>query len=737
MNGYAGKIIRIDLTTAAVSHIATADYEKWGGGHGIGSALFYDIAIREKGLNLEEMDHDSSTDGGFHPDNVLTIMTSPLSATGVPAATGRTEIQGIGVQSYPIGWFTRSNFGGRFGSMLKFAGYDGIVIEGQAQTPVWIDIRDDSIRIRPCGDLDLWGKDTVDTQKLIWDFVTDDAGDDWNQPEGVKSRTTQRPAVLTIGPAGENKSRMACLIHDASNAAGQGGFGGIWGAKNLKAISVIGTGTVPTNNPADLVALRVFQKNNYHYDIRKAETFYATKTWERHNSPPSSSELYSNFMKPPGGDTTPSDDGSAQPVNLATLSSRNEDKRPVACMGCHAGCRARFASGKANEASCETTQFYMDANTQQISVEAVELLNRYGFNAFELAMGLLYLKMLYRRGVLGSSGQEIETDLDFSDYGSLDFVQKFLATIAKRDTPFGNIVAEGFIRAAKQWQRESDNGKFIFLPYWGIMVHYDPRAELEWGYGSILGDRDINEHCINSIQWHSFIYGVMPFAEGRVTAEETVDIFTEKMVPHADAYADAEGRMQMLNFSTENMYSSHIARLVSWHRHYTRYYKQSLLFCDWRWPDFVNTEREDNKGSSGIAEPNFIKAVTGQTVSFADGVRIGQKIWNLDNAIWTLQGRHRDMVHFADWVYNKNAMRVSTMMFKWPTYKPDAAPKKRWRYRDVGARHIDKDEFEKFKTRFYTIEGWDPATGWPTRATLESLGMQDVAETLMENGKGA
>ena len=60
-------------------------------------------------------------------------VTRDLSGTLVPGASGRTEVQGIGVQSVPIGWFTRSNFGGRFSSMLKYAGWDGIVIEGKAE----------------------------------------------------------------------------------------------------------------------------------------------------------------------------------------------------------------------------------------------------------------------------------------------------------------------------------------------------------------------------------------------------------------------------------------------------------------------------------------------------------------------------------------------------------------------------------------------------------------------------
>jgi len=154
MHGYAGKILKLDLTARKVSVIRTRKYKDWMGGHGMGSAIFFDL-VKDKTID------------GFDPANVVTLMTSPLTGTLAPAASGRTEVQGIGVQSYPIGWFTRSNLGGRFSAMLKFAGWDGIVVQGKADEPVWIDIRDRKVRIRDCAPLSLWGTDTWDSQNII------------------------------------------------------------------------------------------------------------------------------------------------------------------------------------------------------------------------------------------------------------------------------------------------------------------------------------------------------------------------------------------------------------------------------------------------------------------------------------------------------------------------------------------------------------------------------------------
>ncbi len=693
MKGYMGEIVRIDLTSGRVATIPTSHYEVWVGGHGMGSAIFFDL-VKDKTID------------GFDPANVVTIMTSPLCGTLVPAGAGRTEIQGIGVQSYPIGWFTRSNFGGRFSTMLKQAGWDGIVIEGRAERPVWIDIRNRTVQIRDCRPLALWGTDTRTCQERIWSYVAGKgAFGDWLKPDGDEGgQTTQRPAVLTIGPAGENLSRMACLIHDAANSSGQGGFGAVWGSKNLKAISVIGTGSINVHDPKGLMEARLRQTKQYAFDLdnRKRKPL---------------STVFDAFPKPVTLWGNPR--GSKRPT---------EGQRPQACVGCHAGCRGRYASGVGNEAHCAGTAFYSEASSLDIQRRASDLLNRYGVNAFEAWRGLEYLRGLNKAGVLGP-GKNIEFPLTFKNFGSYEFVEQFIRMIAYRNDGRGHKsqaaadLGEGFVRAAKKWGRlEGEEGDLktglLNFPYWGFPNHYEPRTELEWGYGSILGDRDINEHCFNTIFWDLLISrftGSKPSA----TAEETVRIYTDKMIPF-------QGDHLMMDYGTENMYSEHIAKLVAWHRHYTRFWKQSALLCDFRWPDFVNPYAPDKVGSTGESEPAFFNAVTGRHVTFPDGMELGRRIWNLDQAIWTLQGRHRDMVHFADYIYQ--------VPYGGPSFMPGRV-NGQWDYVNISGRSIDRGKFEEFKSRFYHLEGWDPDTGYPSRGTLRSLNLGTVADELEKNGK--
>jgi aldehyde:ferredoxin oxidoreductase len=692
MNGYAGKIIRLDLTSRKVSEIPTSNYEQWGGGHGMGSAIFFDL-VKDKTID------------GFDPANVMTIMTSPFCGTLVPAAGGRTEVQGIGVQSYPIGWFTRGNFGGRFSAMLKYAGWDGIVIEGKSDEPVWIDIRDEDVQIRDCAELSLWGMDTWECQQSIWSHVVGEKRyGDWFDPRGQDGRlTTQRPAVLAIGPAGENLSRLACLIHDASNAVGQGGFGAVFGSKNLKAVSVIGTGHVEINDPKMLLATRLWHKENYAFDLANLKE--TTSTYQ--------------FQSPPA------------PMTFWAKGRPQIGQRPQACMGCHSGCRARYKDATGNEASCAGTLFYQDANTLDIQRIASDLINRYGLNAMELMYGLKYLVFLQQDDLL-ETGEIPACPLDFGEYGSKEFLEQFVKMVAYGDdglgneSQFGEDISGGFVRAAERWgRREEDLASGILaFPYWGIPVHtgQEPRAQVYWSYGTLLGDRDINEH---GFDWLKLLVYVVESENMESFATGIVKVITDKMVPF-------QGEMDMLDFSEDNIYSEHMAKLVSWQRYYTRFWKQSMLLCNNRWPDFINIHSSDGMGATGVVESEYIKAVTGKDISFEDGINLGRKIWNLDHAIWTLQGRHRDMVHFVDNVYEELPLFPHGSI---PDVHMPGKENGKWGFFGYSQRTLDRDKFDEFKSRFYELQGWDTSSGYPTRAALEPLGLDYVADELERAGK--
>jgi aldehyde:ferredoxin oxidoreductase len=704
MNGYTGKILRINLTTGEISDLLTSDYEEWGGGHGIGSALFFDL-VQDKTID------------GLDPANVVTIMTSPLTGTMALGASARTEIQGIGVQSYPE-WFTRSGVGGRFGPMLKYAGWDGVVIEGKAETPVWLDIRDGDVQLKDAGAL--WGLDTWKTQETIWEEIDGESDyEGWREisTEGNGTRSTQKPAVLTIGPAGENLCRVAAIIHDAGNGSGQGGFGAVWGSKNLKAISVIGTGSIHVADANALMEARVWAIENFIFPL---DEFNAERAkWA---TMPSNLRSY--------------------PSPLVTW-ERPQEGRPQACMGCQAGCRSRYNPPHGNESSCKESYYYAPGRVlkgflasstaadtseellnqlfagdlQDPQKQAADLAQKFGINAAELETGIPYLRDLYKMGVLGQ-GKEIDCDLPFDKLGEGEFIERLIEMITYRQG-IGDDMAEGFFRAAERWGRLEEDMQTGLLNncHWGIAMHYDPRVSLEWGYGTILGDRDINEHGFNPLYMIPTLTQEQP-----LSAEDFAKMFADRMPPFQDDPL-------MLDYSDENMYSEHICKLVAWHRYYGRFWIQSALYCDFQYPDFFNWKRtdQDYRGITGEGEQKFFNAVTGKDLTFAEGIEMGRKIWTLDHAIWTLQGRHRDDVRFADYIYDKPAPP--------PKFRMPVNRNGQWEYDKVGERPIDRAQFEEFKTRYYELEGWDPQTGWPTRSTLESLGLGNVADELEKEGR--
>jgi len=128
-------------------------------------------------------------------------------------------------------------------------------VEGKAERPVWINIVNDQAKIEDAREL--WGLDTYETQAKITSMVGGRTrfGEEWD--EVGNTYTTARPQIVCIGPIGETKSRLAALITGSGVSARIGGHAAVFGAKNLKAISVTGTGSVHVSVPKGVVDTRI------------------------------------------------------------------------------------------------------------------------------------------------------------------------------------------------------------------------------------------------------------------------------------------------------------------------------------------------------------------------------------------------------------------------------------------------------------------------------------------------
>jgi|TARA_Y100000031_G_scaffold156167_1_gene209571 aldehyde:ferredoxin oxidoreductase len=203
--GYSGKLLRVNLTDNSLrtERIGEELYRKYLGGAGFVAYFLW----KELPTNADPLG----------PENKLIFAVGPL--TGIPlSGSGRNC---IGAKSPLTGGVAKSEVGEFWGYELKRAGYDVIVVEGKAEKPVYLWIHDGEVSLEDARQL--WGQDTKETQQGIRDKLRD-----------------KLIRVASIGPAGENLVRYACIMNGLYDAAGRGGVGAVMGSKNLKAIAVRG-----------------------------------------------------------------------------------------------------------------------------------------------------------------------------------------------------------------------------------------------------------------------------------------------------------------------------------------------------------------------------------------------------------------------------------------------------------------------------------------------------------------
>ncbi|MHB0871593.1 MAG: aldehyde ferredoxin oxidoreductase C-terminal domain-containing protein [Chloroflexota bacterium] len=217
--GYAGRILRVNLTSGAVATepLKPEMVRDYLGGRGFAARLLYD-----------EIPAGADPLG---PENRVAIASGPLSGTFVPAAGKIT----FAAKSPATGGWGDSNMGGHLASELKYAGYDAIVLEGAAAGPSYLYVENDTVEIRDAAFL--WGKGAIEAERAL----KDELGEEFQ--------------IATIGQAGENMVAFACVGHDFGRQAGRTGVGAVLGSKKLKAVAVRGTRSIPVARPEEAMAV--------------------------------------------------------------------------------------------------------------------------------------------------------------------------------------------------------------------------------------------------------------------------------------------------------------------------------------------------------------------------------------------------------------------------------------------------------------------------------------------------
>ncbi|MEE8382736.1 MAG: aldehyde ferredoxin oxidoreductase N-terminal domain-containing protein [Thermodesulfobacteriota bacterium] len=380
--GWTGKLLRIELPSGEVSKADSMEYAgDFIGGRMLASRIYWDEVSKDV--------------GALDPENVLMVMTGPLTGTQATACS-RWVISAKSPHSYPD-QYGFGNAGGFLGAALKHAGYDGLIIKGKAKAPSYLFIENDKVELKDANGL--WGLASGETMKRL------------KKSHGNDAR------VVCIGPAGENMVRFAIASTDQGGALSNG-MGAVMGSKNIKAVVVRGSNKVQIAQPE-----RLSEVNKRIRFLRKGvnERVYMTEPMIEGIDKIKAAPCYSC----PAG------------------CSRSSFKHTSGLTEVRKGCASAYFY-------VPWDQLYHGKATENPFI-ATSLCDRYGLCTGETANVIHWLYECFKKGILSDQ----ETGLPLSKIGSLEFIEALVDQVVNKKG-FGELLAQGTRRASIEKGKEAE-----------------------------------------------------------------------------------------------------------------------------------------------------------------------------------------------------------------------------------------------------------------------------------------
>jgi aldehyde:ferredoxin oxidoreductase len=638
LGGYAGTILRVDLTSGTITKEATAnaDIENFIGGRGLNVKTLYDEVA--PGIDA------------FSPENKLILGVGPLVGTLAPSS-GRMTI----TTKSPLSTYGETNIGGYFGVQLKHAGYDQVIISGRSEKPVYIDIVNETVQLKDAGHI--WGKSTLEAQNEI--------------AKASKDPDTQ---VISIGPAGENLVRFACIKGSGKNTAGRTGTGAVMGSKNLKAIAVRGTRPIKLAKPKEFLEFSVKTHESIKDQCRAMSGVgldEVPKQWFE--------ELdlcvFGNF------ETTTLDGfkpGLFEAFNKAYVTKH------VGCANCAVGCQGKVSIPGLPDTilSCfPLGDFSVRVKNADLRgmAENIIMANRCGVDTTSAGAVIALIFDLYNKGFLTKEDAE-DIPLDRPDK---DTVNTLIRKISLREGKIGNLFAEGSLRAARALGKGAE---YHVVHTRGL----EPSpSDLRVLKGKALSNAVMNRgesiRAPTSVEMSSIaLMGQDPEELLHGSFEMTKTLVKEITGTEKAAYHfEYEGKPALVaHFEIETAVYDNIGMC--------KYHGQGALAL----------LKYDSVGE-------ILSLATGMKIGTEELRKAAEKTVVLERAFLAREGIRRD------------DDSVGEKLFKEPI--PDGMHK--------GA-ILDRDKFERMKDEFYALRGYDVTTGIPARKKLEELGLDTVADDL-------
>jgi len=561
-NGYGGKILRVDLTSGS---IGTEDLDeemvkKYLGGMGINTKLAYDLI--KPGIDP------------LSNENPIIIGAGALDGTMVPSAS-KVHV----TTKFPVNGAIGSACGCNFGPMLKWAGYDHIIITGASDKPVCLEIFDDEVKL--CDASELWGKDIHETNDVL------------------HAKLGENISNISIGQAGENLAKTSMAFIDDMAHLGRGGLGAVMGSKKLKAIVTRGTKGVKVADREKLYDLFQITKNKtakgYFKAMQKLGLVSVIDTWIKH------------------GVILDDLHGVKPPVDEAIKKWGKEaftkviDSHPWASFGCITCDKivARVKEGSLADLtttlSCGIQPHYFMSFGVSVAeaVKLAGLFDDYGLDILDGTVNLELVLKLYKEGAV------TKKDLGMDFKPDAETLAKAIEAMAYK-RGFWGIVADGIpsvkkeIKVAEEYLRNVDVK--------GLAVTMDSRVCLGMEGFSMLTQPRGGQTSVLIRTPSTAIPGIpIPFLK---------TIFATYQVP--------EKAMKRI-FSDDDI---HVGRATVWAENLCTAYN-CLGIC-YRFT--INSLYQP------VVAAEYYRAVTGRTVSPQKIVETGNRVWNLQKALNVREG---------------------------------------------------------------------------------------------------
>lgn len=636
-NGWTGRILSVNLTERTFTLIATDAFRDFIGGRGINEYLL-----------LKEMPVDGAS---LSPENVLIFGVGPL--VGTPAfSSSRMNIDFKNVLTGGVG---SANVGGHFPAELKFAGYDHIVLKGKSDRPLYLYIQDDRVEFKEARHI--WGKGIQETASIIRNELSD-----------------PNVRIASIGPAGENGVKFACIIVDEGRAAGYGGCGAVMGSKNLKAIAVRGSKKVKIANPSFFE--ETLKRNKKKIDasesirlMRLGGTHLTSGAGGLdHSLPQGFRNLQDEFWPVEKGRKVR--EGAFKPFELKRL----------ACFNCPIGCSHLYQiqTGENKGRQVEGIQsntvraFSSNLDIADLSflLSANFLCNDLGLDVDGVGAILGWVFECFERGIIDQRDTE---GLNLA-WGNGDAALALIKKIAMRHG-LGDMLAEGVHEASRRVDRGAEE----------FAMH--------------VKGAPINETLLRTHK--GWALGIITSTRGSGHLRGSPNTERKSITP-----AVSHKLWEIPNAGDPSSYSGK-GKLVSWFESF-KAVVDSLGICYFTtyWRDINLLGPEDLS--------DLLYGATNWKVKESELLRIGEKIHNIEKAFNTL---HVGFTRKEDFPPTRlMESRVSQGQFE--------------------GEYLNKEKWNLMLDEYYDFHQWDRETGWQTETCLDSLGLPPwVKERLKACGR--